>query len=215
MLTKRENLLNLLMVLTAFALGFFFYPILPEMMASHWNSLGEVDGYIGKFWGTMLMPIIMTLVFLLLAYIPKIDPLKENISKFKKYYGFFKSIVMLFLFYIYVLTLVWNFGFPFNFTVFIVPAFSLLIYMSGVMMGHAKRNYMVGIRTPWTLSSDKVWDKTHLLAGRFFKASAIVALLGIFFPGRAVTLLFLPVLFSVIFAVVFSYKEFTRIKNAK
>ena len=66
-------------------------------------------------------------------------------------------------------------------TKFIIPAFAVLLFYIGILIKHAKRNWFIGIRTPWTLSSDKVWDKTHALGGKLFQVSAVITLGGIFF----------------------------------
>ena len=76
-------------VLASFIIGIYFYPQMPERMASHWNIKGEVNGYLPKFWGLFLMPFISLCIFLLSIAIPKIDPLKYNIDKFRKYYDWF------------------------------------------------------------------------------------------------------------------------------
>jgi len=81
---KKTNILALLIVLSSFAVGIYLYPQLPQNMASHWNLQGEVNGYMSKFWGTFLLPIILLSLFVLFLIIPKLDPLKENIAQFKK-----------------------------------------------------------------------------------------------------------------------------------
>jgi len=83
---------------------------MPDEMASHWNFKGEVDDYLPKFWGLFLMPIISLGLFLLFLLIPKIDPLKANIEKFRKYFDGFMVLMMVFLFYIYLLSIIWNLG---------------------------------------------------------------------------------------------------------
>ncbi len=97
-------------ILLSFAIGVYFYPQLPEQMASHWNDQGEVDGYMSKFWGAFLLPFILLGVFLFLAIIPRIDPLKSNIEKFRKYFDGFIVLFSLYFLYIYGLTIAWNLG---------------------------------------------------------------------------------------------------------
>jgi uncharacterized membrane protein len=57
------------------------YPALPDRVVSHWNAAGQADGYMSKFWGMGLVPIIMTACVVLFAVIPRIDPLKRNYEK--------------------------------------------------------------------------------------------------------------------------------------
>ena len=98
---------------------------------------------------------------LLFVAIPRIDPLKANIEKFRTFYDRFVVLFMVFFFYFYLLTILWNMGVQYNFNQVLAPAFGGLFYYIGVMIEHAKRNWFVGIKTPWTLSSENVWDKTH------------------------------------------------------
>jgi len=192
-------------ILVSFLIAIFLYPQMPAQMAGHWNIKGEVDGYLPKFWGLFLMPILSVVMYLLFIFLPKIDPLKANIAKFRKYYNGFILLLISFLFYLYLLTIFWNLGYRFGLIQFLVPAFSVLFYYVGVLLENAKRNWFIGIRTPWTMSCDKVWDKTHQLAGKLFKISGTVALLGIFLPQFAFWFVLVPVVFSSLYLVVYSY----------
>lgn len=207
---RNSEIIIFLIVVLAFALGIYFYPQMPANMASHWNEKGEVNGYMPKFWGIFLMPLISLVMLLLFTIIPRIDPLKENIAKFRKYFDSFIVIIFLFLLYIFLLTIFWSLGSRFNMNQFFSPAFAVLFFYAGILIEKSKRNYFIGIRTPWTLSSEAVWDKTHKIGGKLFKASAIISLLGLFFPDYAVWFLLAPVIFSAIFTFVYSYVEFKK-----
>ncbi|MDP2741185.1 MAG: DUF1648 domain-containing protein, partial [bacterium] len=76
------KIIILIIIAASFLISFYLYPAAPDKMASHWNIAGEVDGYMSKFWGLFLMPIISLVMFLLFTIIPKIDPMKENVQKF-------------------------------------------------------------------------------------------------------------------------------------
>lgn len=197
-------------VLLSFAIGVYLYPQMPERLASHWNSAGEVDSYMPKFWGIFLMPIISAGMLLMFMLIPKIDPLKANFIKFRKYYDGFIVMIMLFMLYIYLLTLGWNLGKRFDMTRMITPAIGLLFYYVGVLMEHAKRNWFVGIRTPWTLSNDIVWDKTHKIGAKLFKISGVIALLGIILPKYSILLMAAPAIISSLYLVIYSFFEYQK-----
>lgn len=211
-LGKAEAVVAAIVVIT-FAVGGYYYPQMPEKIASHWNAQGMVDGYTSKFWGMFLMPIISLALALLLILLPRIDPLKANIEKFKGYYTWFVAAIMLLLLYIFLLTIFWNRGYGFNMLQLMAPAFAVLIYLVGVLVQKAKRNYFIGIRTPWTLSSDRVWDKTHSIAGRLFKAAAVVALLGVLFPGYTIYFILGPIVLAALFSAVYSYIEYRKEEN--
>ncbi len=85
---KKTTLTIFLIILLSFAVGAYFYPQMPDRVVSHWNAGGEADGYMSRFWGLFLMPIISAVMVMLFLIIPKIDPLKENVKKFRKYFLF-------------------------------------------------------------------------------------------------------------------------------
>ena len=66
-----------------------------------------------------------------------------------------------------------------------------------------RKNFFIGIRTPWTLASDEVWSRTHRIGGRLFILSGVIiwigALLGLplaWTVGVAVGLVLIPVVCS-------------------
>jgi uncharacterized membrane protein len=200
----------ILIIIVSFASGIYLYPQLPEKFASHWNAAGEVDGYMPRFWGLFLMPLLSAGLFLLFVAIPRIDPLKHNIEKFRKYYDGFVVLIILFLFYMFLITIAWNFGYRFDITQLMAPALGVLFYYAGILTENAKMNWFIGIRTPWTLSNEKVWDRTHKLGGKLFKASGIITVFGAVFQPYAFWLIIVPVLFTVAYTIVYSYFEYQK-----
>jgi uncharacterized membrane protein len=206
---KQAEIFCLGVVLLSIAVGAYFYPLMPAKVASHWNEYGQVNDYMDKFWAMSIMPLVSIFLLLLLLAIPRIDPLKENIAKFRSYFDGFIALIFLFLFYIYLLTILWNLGVNFDMIQVLSPALGILFYYCGILIEHAKRNWFIGIRTPWTMTDEIVWDKTHALGGKLFKISGIIAVLGIF-EFYAFYLAIVPVILSTIYAVAFSYFEFQR-----
>lgn len=209
---RKITLIIILIILLSFAVGIYFYPQMPDRVASHWNASGEADGYTSKFWGLFLVPIISAAIATLLFIIPKVDPLKENVKKFRKYFDVFIVLFLLFLFYLHMLTIFWNLGARFDFIFALIPAFTALFYYAGVLTEHAERNWFIGIRTPWTISNETVWKKTHKLGGRLFKLSALVALAGVFFKGYAIYLIIIPVILTAVYTFIYSYFEYQKEK---
>lgn len=210
---KKTNIIILLIIITSFVLAFCYYPQMPEQMASHWNIQSQVDDYMPKFWGLFLMPIICVVIFLLFLLIPKIDPLKKNIEKFRKYFDWFIILIILFLFYIYLLAIFWNLGYRFQMGQMLIPALAVLFFYIGILLKQAKRNWFIGIRTPWTLSSDIVWQKTHKLGSKLFKITGIIVLFGMFFPKYFIWFILIPTIAAVLYALIYSYFEYQKIKK--
>ena len=203
-LNKKEFLLALIIVVM-FIIGLYLYPIAPKRMPIHWNSKGLVDGYGTRFTGLFLMPIIVSFVYIILLMIPRIAIYKGNIKRFQKHFFSFKLILVLFFFVLYIFTIIQAFGHNFNMNFFIVPAISILLYFIGNFLRFTKRNYFIGIRTPWTLASEKVWNKTHTLGSKLFKLVAIFCFFGVFFKGYSIFFILIPVVIVAVFLIVYSY----------
>jgi uncharacterized membrane protein len=196
-----------LVLLAAFlVMGLAVWDFVPDQMASHWNINDEVDGYISKFWGVFLVPIMAAGMFVLFLVLPQIDPLKANIAQFREAFNLFILLIMLFIGYLWILTIAWNLGYTqFRMSMAMLPAMGLLFMYIGYMLRKAKRNFFIGIRTPWTLSSDVVWYKTHQLGSVLFFISGTLALVGSLFGKNAIWFVMVPLLGSTLFLVVYSY----------
>jgi uncharacterized membrane protein len=198
------------LVLLSFFLSVYFYPQVPEQMATHWNSQGEVNGYMSKLWGLFFMPLMITGLVLIFLLIPKIDPKKENIAKFRKYYDGFIVILILFLLAVHLQILLWNAGFKISPNSVLPLSIGLLFYYLGILTEKAERNWFIGIRTPWTLSSEKVWKKTNRLGGKLFRIAGIAAVFGAFFPELAIYFILVPVLIVTGISIIYSYMEYQK-----
>jgi len=181
-------------------------------MASHWNANDQVNGYISRFWGVFLLPLITLGMFLLFLVVPSIDPLKANIAQFRKAFNLFIGLIVAFMIYLYGLTLAWNLGYTnFKMSGAMLPAIGLLFIFIGFMLRQAKRNFFIGIRTPWTLSSDNVWNETHRVGAVLFMISGVLAFIGGFFGGTtAFWMMLVPIIGSTIFLLVYSYVLYQR-----
>ena len=207
MTTKTTSLIVLTLIAIALIAGLALWNQLPDQMASHWNANDQVDGYISKFWGVFLMPLITLGMFLLFLVVPGIDPLKANIAQFREPFNIFIVLIVAFMLYIHALTLVWGLGYQdFRMSAAMLPFMGILFIAIGYLLRQAKRNFFIGIRTPWTLSSDSVWDKTHQLGSVLFMLSGAFAIVGSFFGGAtAFWLMFVPLIGSSLFLVIYSY----------
>mgnify|MGYP001345730489 CR=1 FL=1 len=209
MSTKLTTILVLILIAAAVIAGLVLWNQLPDPMASHWNENDEVDGYMGRFWGVWMMPLVVLGMAALFLVIPNIDPLKANIEKFR---GVFNLFIPAFMLYNHALTLAWNLGYQdFRMSAAMLPFMGILFIFVGYMLRQAKRNWFIGIRTPGTLSSDTVWDKTHRLGSWLFTASGVFAFAGSFFGGMtAVWLTLAPALGSAVFLVIYSFVMYQR-----
>jgi uncharacterized membrane protein len=156
----------------------------------------------------------MMLVFFgLWALLPRIDPVAPSFKGFRYAYDFFFFSLFSFLAYVYALSLGINLGWQFNMLTMILPALALLIFIIGAIMPRLKRNWFVGIRTPWTISSDLVWEKTHKIGGVIFEIAALFILIGTWLPRTlALWFILLPLLVAALVPVIYSYFIFKTVK---
>ncbi|MCD4673478.1 MAG: DUF1648 domain-containing protein [Anaerolineaceae bacterium] len=215
MKTKTTWIVIGILTATSLVIGVAVYGLLPEQVASHWNAQGEADGYSSAISGILLLPAIMAGTCVLLMFVPSIDPLKENIEAFRPDYNSMIVAMAGFLLYLHVLTLLWNLDIEFQMNSLLAPGFGGLFFLIGEMVGKARRNFFIGVRTPWTLSSDRVWKRTHERAAMGYKVAGALTLLAIPFPQWAFITMVGPMLVVSVYTVVYSYVEFQREKEGK
>lgn len=182
-------------------------------LATHWNANGEADAFGGTFTALYLIPLMAMGFSLLLAAIPSIDPLKVNIEKFRAEYNLFILGFAGFIFYIHGLTMAWNLGLKFSMNVLLAPAFGFFFILTGIILMKAKRNYFIGIKTPWTLANDVVWEKTHQLGGRLFVGSGVLTLACIIYPPAISYVILATALGCAFITILYSYFEFRKIEK--
>jgi uncharacterized membrane protein len=199
-----------LMILFSAAISAYYYNALPAQMASHWNFAGEVDGYMPKQWGVTMIPVIMVFMLALFFILPRIDPLKRNIDSFRKEFSNLMMIFFGFFLALHLMVISWSLGVRISFNAAMPILFAFMFYYVGVLLAKSKRNWFIGIRTPWTLSSDEVWEKTHKLGGKLFKVAGLIALAGVFAGRFALWFTLAPIIIFSLALVVYSYIEFKR-----
>ena len=212
MSTRTTTIVVLLMIAAGTLAGLLLWNRLPDQMASHWNIDDQVDGYMPKFWGVFLLPLITLGMFGLFLAVPSMDPLKANIAQFREAFNLFIVLMVAFMLYIYGLSLAWSLGYTsFRMSGAMLPAIGLLFIFVGFMLRQAKRNFFIGNRTPWTLSSDTVWNETHRIGAVLFMVSGALAFLGGFFGGTtAFWMMFAPIIGSTLFLLAYSYVLYQR-----
>jgi uncharacterized membrane protein len=199
----------LVLILTV-AVTVAVYPLMPDVVASHWNAAGEVNGMMPKFLGLLLVPLLMTGFTALFLVLPRIDPHRENYQKFQDYYDGFILVFAVFFFVIQLQIILWGLGVPVSPNLVMPFMIGILFIYIGFLLEHAEPNWFVGIRTPWTLSSTSVWKKTHAMGATLFKLAGVVCMIGILAGTYAWLFILIPAISVAVFVVVFSYTEFRK-----
>jgi len=173
----------------------------------HWGINGQSDRYTGKFWGLFMMPVILTGMCILLFLVPLIEPRKRHLKLSMKAYNFILIAIVLLMAALHIIIIIssLNKGISVNKTVpFMI---GLLFIVIGNYMGKIRSNFILGIKTPWTLSSELSWNKTHRFGGRLFiLCGFLLALSAILFTSRVTfAILIVGVFISIIATFAYSY----------
>ncbi|MGA7670247.1 MAG: SdpI family protein [Nitrolancea sp.] len=198
-----------LIIAAMFVAAATLWPTIPSRVPVHWDASGNANGYGGKFEALLLMPIITIGLYLLLLFIPRIDPGKANYAQFSSAYLVARYSMLVVMGAIYVFTILAVKGAGFNMTRVIVGVIAVMFIVLGNVLGKVRPNWFVGVRTPWTLSSKRSWVRTHRLAGWLFALSGILFLaLAIVDIGEALIWVMLSVLGVMVATLaVYSYVE--------
>jgi uncharacterized membrane protein len=204
------------LVLGAFIFSTIVFPDLPERMATHWNLAGEPDGWSGRTLAAFFTPTVMLLTLVMLRWLPSIDPRRESFAKFPGAYGVAVDAIMLFFAGLHVAMLGEALGWPVSLVTALPVGVGLLMLVLGSVLPRARPNYMFGIRTPWTLSSDRVWERTHRVGGYVLSGSgALIVILALILPKSALPLLILILLAAALGTVWYSYAAYQEEMRAK
>jgi uncharacterized membrane protein len=210
------EIIPLIFILLMFGIALYAYPMLPEKIPMHWNASGQADGYSGRG-GVFTIPIIFVALLILFFILPMMEVFRENMLKIYKYYYAFKILFSAFFLVLFIASLLPNFGYNINVSYVVVAMIGLLFIGLGVLLPKLKRNFIFGIRTGWTLSSDKVWEKTHRLGGILFILAGVITLLLLFvLPLETLFFVFLALIILVsVFLVFYSYYLYKKFGGKK
>lgn len=203
------------MFISTFLIGLLSFRFLPKQLPIHFNALGEPDNFAGR-WFIFIAPAIILLFIFLAEILRKVDPKSNNYEKFESsYYGIHFAMSLLMLF-IQIYTIAYVSGWQINISLLTPSMVGLLFIFLGNILPKFKHNYFVGIRSSWTLASEKVWYATHRFAGKVFVIGGLFLILASFvFPNHLTLVLFLAILFLVLLPVLGSYYYYQKYKINK
>lgn len=213
-----REILPMLMIVLMFALAAYSGPMVSTnslgQIISYWG--GTTGGMINKAVGIYLLPVLTLVFYLAFLLIPRIEVYKKNLDDFAQQFWGFRVVFIFVMCAIYVATLIPNYGFWRNFDpiVVIIPAISLMFFYVGYMLNFTKRNFFIGVGTPWTLASEEVWDKTNRFASKLFWALGVLTFVSFLAPGDSrLWFVLLPLIAIVLIAYVYSYMEYRKIQR--
>ena len=190
---KKSNIYNLILTIIAFLIPIILYSKLPYAIPCQFSmSTGTVTNYMNKPIGAFFLPLIMALIWIGMLYLPKIDPRKSHYAKFARSYGLILCLILTFFFVLQIVIILVSLGFN-------VPVNTIIIVI-GNYMPKSKSNFFYGIKTPWTLSSETSWKKTHKLGRILFILTGLLICISSLFLSGSIT--YTVVLISIILSVI-------------
>jgi len=199
----RADIISTLFIIATLVVAAILYPSLPEMIPTHWNAQGEIDGYMKKPGGVLMMPAMALATFIIMKIIPVISPKGFRTDKFSDVIGVLQVTLVGFMSIVAILVLLEAHGLNVLINEVIIAGVGLLFVVIGNYLGKVRKNFFIGIRTPWTLASDEVWNRTHRMGGKLFMLSGVIIWLGALLRlpltwtvGVAVGLVLIPVVYS-------------------
>lgn len=199
------RIIAILIIIVAFLIGIAMYPSLPDEIPTHWNTEGEVDGTMPVLIGLFLLPAMMAVITGLLMVLPRFDPRYARYEEFQGSYDGVIILLNLFLFVLFIITILWSIGIEVPMNQVMSIMFAILMAGIAFFIRNVKQNWFGGIRTPWTMESEVVWDETHKRGFRVFLVIALFCLLGVILPEYAYLFILLPVIIGSIYLVIYSY----------
>lgn len=202
----RVELPQLFLLALMFAAALVVWPSVPAQIPVHWNLAGEADRFGSRFEGLLLLPAIATGLYFLLRFLPQIAPARLNYSSFSAAYSVIRVSLIVFLSVIHGCLLFAAVGYQVRAGQIIPIVLGAMFVTLGNVMGKLRPNWFLGVRTPWTLSSRRSWNKTHRLAGWLFIAMGIAMGSVGFIPSPWMMALAIAVnVIAILWMVVYSY----------
>jgi len=211
-MTRKYYVIGILLTAAVLAATIVAYPRLPGMVPTHWNAHGEANDYSAKWALFLLGPGLMAAMMVLFRFLPWLSPKHWEVDSFQPTYLYIMVIVVSLLAYVNLLMLWTDLGHTVRVDRAILGGVCLLFSLLGNVLGKVRRNFYIGVRTPWALANERVWNVTHRMAAKTFVGGG---LLGLFLTilGMEGWWTLGPLLVAVLAPVVYSlvvYKQFER-----
>ncbi|MEN6303123.1 MAG: DUF1648 domain-containing protein [Armatimonadia bacterium] len=204
MTTRALLVFSLLLILATTLYSAWLYPSLPDAIPTHWDLHGQIDGWGSKASAAWFGPAAMGIFLLLMFLLPLFSPSQFEIKSFRASWNLVILILIVMFGFMHVVILQAGLhpGLPAD--RLMIGGICFFLAAVGFMLGKLKRNFWMGIRTPWTLASEEVWVATHTFAAKTVTVTSGIATVAaaIGYPFAALMLLIGGLLAPVIYSLV-------------
>jgi len=183
--TGRLELAHIGILIAMFGWSALLWPIAPDNMPVHFGLNGNVDRMGSKLEGLFALPVAALVLYVVLRFLPRLDPARANYPTFAGAYGTIRLSVLALLAIVDLAVLLPVAGVPVDQAVVIRFVLGGILVVFGSVMGKIRPNWLVGIRTPWTLASKVSWVKTHRVGGWIFILVGIIFVITLGLPSTA------------------------------
>lgn len=204
------------LILLAVLSSFWFFYLFPPLVPSSWNLTGQINHYSPAWLSAFLLPSITIIIYLLFLILPKCDPKLQDVKNFEHSYHHLKDIIIVFILAIYFLNSFKALSYPIDLSFWTLLLVAFLFFYIALILPKLPINWFFGIRTPWTLKSKYVWQKTHLFSKKLFIIASILLALSSISPSYFKSFfLFSSLLLVIIFPLFYSLIIYRKEKKKK
>jgi uncharacterized membrane protein len=208
----RTLIVSAIFVVIAIGVAIWLYPRLPARVPVHWDIGGQANGYTSRPWAVAMWPLVILGLAVLTVVLPRISPRKFEIEPFVGIYGALMLVTQGVMLVIGMTALLASAGYALPMSTIAPLAVGVLLMVLGNYMGKLRRNFFMGIRTPWTLASEAVWERTHRLAGWLFVLGGVVMVVAAL-AGAVRGWLLAVILVVVLIPAAYSYVIYQRLEG--
>lgn len=205
-------ILSLVATVVILLLSVYLYARLPEQIPMHWNIHGKVDGYGSKPWAVFLLPGTMIFLLVLFRLLSWLSPRHFEVDTFRPTFDFVMFMIVSLIGYLQILTLWSALKGSADMGRFFLAGFFLFFAALGNVLGKVRRNFWLGVRTPWTLASERVWNDTHRFAARLFVLVGVVGFL-LTIVGSSPMVAFILIMCAAFGSVLYSLIDYKKLEK--
>lgn len=208
----RTLIVSIVFVAIAVGVATWLYPHMPARVATHWGVDGQPNGYSPRFWAAAMWPILILGLAVLTVALPRISPKRFEMESFAGVYCALMLAIQGVMLVLGITAMLAGAGHAVPMATIAPLGVGVLLMVLGNYMGKLRRNFFIGIKTPWTLASEAVWERTHRLAGWLYVLAG-VAMVVLGLAGAMSGWSLAAVVIVVLIPAIYSYFIYRRLEG--